>query len=304
MRVLGRRRPHGDETRRIVAKIPRDAVEPRARGRLQIADHLPIGVEDLQRDGAARRALQAEVDVRAPALRPPERRPRRKQMRRGVGRLRRRLLERRDVVEHVDAAPVGRHDDVVELFLDDDPAHRRPRQPRGDLGPVRAVVVRVEEAVAGAGEELSLLVRILGDGLHVRQRMRGRQIAVHPLPRRAVISRLEDERLAAVDQVRVDGHVRGAAGEMRRLDLRHDAPRRHRGDVLRDVVPRRRLGRYEVHAAECPCISSEFLESERRELGVLFSQEYELHFIDAESAVFSSELISACFVDDFEPFLS
>ena len=31
--------------------------------------------------------------------------------------------------------------------------------------------------------------------------------------------------------------------------------------------------RYEVRAAECPRISSEFLESERRELGVLFSQE-------------------------------
>src|SRR5207248_9304851 len=62
--------------------------------------------------------------------------------------------------------------------------------------------------------------------------------------------------------------------------------------------------RYEVRAAECPRISIEFLESERRELGVLFSQEYELQFIDAESAVFSSELISACFVDDFEPFLS
>ena len=59
-----------------------------------------------------------------------------------------------------------------------------------------------------------------------------------------------------------------------------------------------------MRAAECPRISSEFLESERRELGVLFSQEYELQFIDAESAVFSSELISACFVDDFEPFLS
>jgi hypothetical protein len=63
--------------------------------------------------------------------------------------------------------------------------------------------------------------------------------------------------------------------------------------------------RYEVRAAECPRISSEFLANERRELGeLLFSQEYELQFIDAESAVFSSELISTCFVDDFEPFFS
>jgi hypothetical protein len=62
--------------------------------------------------------------------------------------------------------------------------------------------------------------------------------------------------------------------------------------------------RYEVRACECPRISSEFLESERRELGeLLFSQEYELQFIDAESAVFSSDLINACFTEDFEPFL-
>jgi hypothetical protein len=63
--------------------------------------------------------------------------------------------------------------------------------------------------------------------------------------------------------------------------------------------------RYEVRAAECPRISSEFLANERRELGeLLFSQEYELQFVDAASAVFSSQLISTCFVEDFEPFFS
>ena len=89
---------------------------------------------------------------------------------------------------------------------------------------MRAVVARVEEAVAGAGEELPLLVRVLGDRFHVRQRMRVRQIAVRALPRGAVIGRLEDVRLAAVRQMRVDGDVGGAAAEMGRLDLRHDAP--------------------------------------------------------------------------------
>ena len=158
-------------------------------------------------------------------------------MRRRVGRRRRRLLERRDVVEHVQAAAVGRDRDIVKLLLHHDPAHRRVRQAGRQLGPVAAVVGRVEEAVAGAGEDHPGLVRVLRHRLDVRQRMRVRQIAVDPLPGRAVVGGLEDVRLAAVHQVRVDGHVRRAAVEVRRLDLRDHAPRRQAGHVLRDVVP-------------------------------------------------------------------
>ena len=67
--------------------------------------------------------------------------------------------------------------------------------------------------------------------------MRVGQIAVHALPRRAIVGRLEDVRLAAVHEVRVDRHVRGSTVEMRRLDFRDHAPRGKTGDVLRDVVP-------------------------------------------------------------------
>jgi hypothetical protein len=45
--------------------------------------------------------------------------------------------------------------------------------------------------------------------------------------------------------------------------------------------------RYEVPAEECPRISPEFLEEERRTLGEWwFAQEYECRFLDAESQAF------------------
>src|SRR5439155_7867990 len=64
-----------------------------------------------------------------------------------------------------------------------------------------------------------------------------RQVAVDSRPARAVIGGLENVRLAAVHQMGVDGDVRGTGVEVRRLDLRHDAPGRQRGDVLRHVAP-------------------------------------------------------------------
>ncbi len=52
---------------------------------------------------------------------------------------------------------------------------------------------------------------------------------------------------------------------------------------------------------ECPRISAEFLEQQRRKLGpLLFSQEFEGAFIDAESSAFSSEMIEMALADDFE----
>jgi hypothetical protein len=62
--------------------------------------------------------------------------------------------------------------------------------------------------------------------------------------------------------------------------------------------------RIKITARDCPRISAEFLEQQRRKLGpLLHSQEYECQFIDAASSAFSSELVELALVDDFAPFL-
>ena len=56
-------------------------------------------------------------------------------------------------------------------------------------------------------------------------------------------------------------------------------------------------------AYDCPRISSEFLEKERKRLGpLLFSHEYETEFIDPGANAFSSELIDRCLSRDFDRF--
>jgi hypothetical protein len=65
-----------------------------------------------------------------------------------------------------------------------------------------------------------------------------------------------------------------------------------------DVERIRILGR------ECPRIGAEFLEKMRQKLGpMLFSQEFEGEFTDAQSSAFSSEMIELALVDDFERFI-
>jgi hypothetical protein len=50
----------------------------------------------------------------------------------------------------------------------------------------------------------------------------------------------------------------------------------------------------EVPATECPRISKEFLDEQRRELGpLLFDQEFMCEFVDDAEALFSSELVEA-----------
>ena len=62
--------------------------------------------------------------------------------------------------------------------------------------------------------------------------------------------------------------------------------------------------RIKVTADECPRIKPEFLAAERETLGPLvYEQEYQCVFHDAETSAFASELIEAALVDDFEPFL-
>src|SRR5262249_5093120 len=62
--------------------------------------------------------------------------------------------------------------------------------------------------------------------------------------------------------------------------------------------------RVKIIGRDCPRISAEFLEQEQRELGpLLFSQEYEGEFIDAQSSAFSSEMIELALTDHFERFI-
>jgi hypothetical protein len=62
--------------------------------------------------------------------------------------------------------------------------------------------------------------------------------------------------------------------------------------------------RVKILGRDCPRISAEFLAQERRELGpLLFSQEYDGEFIDAQSSAFSSEMIELALTDDFERFI-
>jgi hypothetical protein len=62
--------------------------------------------------------------------------------------------------------------------------------------------------------------------------------------------------------------------------------------------------RIKIVGRECPRISAEFLEQQRRKLGpMLFSQEFEGEFVDAESSAFSSELIEHALTADFERFI-
>jgi phage FluMu gp28-like protein len=57
-----------------------------------------------------------------------------------------------------------------------------------------------------------------------------------------------------------------------------------------------------VTAEECPRISKEFLEEERKSMGDWwFNQEYLCIFSQTSSQYFSTELIEAAFSDEVEP---
>ena len=61
--------------------------------------------------------------------------------------------------------------------------------------------------------------------------------------------------------------------------------------------------RIKIVGRQCPRIAAEFLDHQRRKLGpLLFAQEYEGEFIDAQSSAFSSELIERALVDNFARF--
>jgi hypothetical protein len=58
-------------------------------------------------------------------------------------------------------------------------------------------------------------------------------------------------------------------------------------------------------ALDCPRISKDFLDKERQRLGpMMYDQEYLCAFVDADSSVFSSQLVEMALVDNFEPFIA
>jgi len=60
--------------------------------------------------------------------------------------------------------------------------------------------------------------------------------------------------------------------------------------------------RYEVPASQCPRISEEFLEEERRSMGEWwFAQEYECRFLDSETQPFGREDVDRAFTEEVEP---
>jgi hypothetical protein len=60
---------------------------------------------------------------------------------------------------------------------------------------------------------------VLGNRENVVERVLRGQIASDPRPGLTEVRRLEDERIALVDEVCVDGNVRGARLEVRGIDL-------------------------------------------------------------------------------------
>jgi hypothetical protein len=81
------------------------------------------------------------------------------------------------------------------------------------------------------------------------------------------------------------------------------SPNGRRGHFYENWEHGEGVERIKIIGRECPRISAEFLDKQRRKLGpMLFSQEFEGVFIDAQSSAFSSELIELALTDNFERF--
>ena len=135
-------------------RTPRSLIVVAARRRLALgvgrragesADHLSLRVEELHRD-LLRRLLEVVVD-RDRAIEAAQRVLGLVEME-VARRLEPALAQRRDVVHHVEAAPVRRDHQVALLHRD--VVHRRVRQILPQRLPLRAVVERHVDAVLGA----------------------------------------------------------------------------------------------------------------------------------------------------------
>jgi hypothetical protein len=76
-------------------------------------------------------------------------------------------------------------------------------------------------------------------------------------------------------------------------------PAGRRGEFFRAWTEGDGWTRVRVPASECPRLSKEFLDEEKRELGPqVYKQEYELEFVADAEAVFPVELIDRAFTDE------
>ena len=94
-----------------------------------------------------------------------------------------------------------------------------------------------------------------------------------------------------------------AVSQGRQIDM--SSPNGRRGYFFENWEHGEGIERIKIIGRQCPRISAEFLEQQRKKLGpTLFAQEFEGEFTDADTSAFSNELIELALVDDFEPFLS
>src|SRR5579864_2022043 len=249
--------------RLVVLEIPPGAVQAGLGRTLERPYHLARGVLDLDLDlvlllagrlvllaldgggqpvldGHAVRRVEAGhrvVEVREGRLdaAPAVGRPRREQLG-----LRRRLAveapQRRHVVEDPEAAAVGGQHQVAEALLHGDAVDRGVGQAARQRLPAPAVVERDVEAVLGAQVEEAAPRRVLAQGMDVGERA-ARDAVDDRRPGAAVVPGLEDERIAVVDLVQVDGDVGGAGLVARRLDGAHRPPGRQAVEVRGHVGP-------------------------------------------------------------------
>lgn len=93
-----------------------------------------------------------------------------------------------------------------------------------------------------------------------------------------------------------------AVSRGRTIDM--SSPNGRRGYFYENWSHGEGIERIRIVGRECPRISGEFLEEQRKRLGpTLYAQEFEGEFTDADTSAFSSELIELALTDDFEPFL-
>src|SRR5579872_543368 len=236
VRVLGWRGSKRYKMRRLHVQVPPNAIQAFATRRPQFPNYLIPRVENLNLDGALRAGFESVVEPGAASRHQPVRLARREESHRDVALFGRHLLERRDVVENVDAAPIGGNHEIVELLLNHGPRNRRVRQTAGQRGPMPAVVDRIVQAVAGSRKQQSFLVRILGDYAHITELM-FRQSAIDASPGLSEVRGLIDKRIAVVGQMQIHRDVSGPGVEGRRLDARNAAPFRQTGEVCRKVGP-------------------------------------------------------------------
>ena len=146
------------------------------------------------------------------------------------------LLQRRDVVEHVEPTAMRRDDEIVVARVDLDVAHGHDRQVATKRDPVRAAIPRDPQSQLAAEVQEVVPVRILTNDMAPAGGLR--QITNDRLPGATEVGRHEHVRRVVIVLVMIRHDVRGARRVARRLDRRNPRVRREARHVPEDVRPR------------------------------------------------------------------